>query len=528
MLDIVWIAIAFALGLGVRQIGLPPLVGYLIAGFVLHGFGVESEETIQHFSELGVTLLLFTIGLKLKLGSLAQPQVWGVASIHMTVAIGLLAPILMGLEYLGVPLIAGLSWGGCVLVAFALSFSSTVFAVKVLEEKGELGAYYGTIAIGILIMQDLAAVVFLAFSAGKMPTLWALGLLALIPARRLIFRLLQRSGHGELLVLFGLTLALGGYQVFELVGIKGDLGALILGVMIAPHPKSAELAKALLGFKDLFLVGFFLGIGLGGAPTLAIDGIALLLVLALPLKLWLFQRLLLAFMLRGRTALLTSLSLANYSEFGLIVAAIGVERGWLGAEWLTIIALALSVSFVLAAPLNAKSHEIYERLSPRLCRLQREQRLGAESEIDPGDADVLVLGMGRIGTGAYDAMAAQSGSKPVGIDADPDVVKSHQEAGRNVVQGSATDADFWHRLQCRGGSFRLVLFTMPKVSENLFAATHLKAEGFDGTMGAVAKYEDEAQMLREAGVELVFNLYAEAGAGLAQHVCAGVAARASD
>ena len=523
MLDVVWIAIAFVLGLGVRQVGLPPLVGYLAAGFVLHGLGVEGNETIDRVSDLGVTLLLFTIGLKLKLKSLAQPQVWGVAGIHLVLAVGLLVPVLVGLDALGLPYLAALDWPSAALLAFALSFSSTVFAVKLLEEKGELGSYYGTIAIGILIMQDLAAVVFLAFSTGKLPTPWAFLLLLLIPARPLILRLLERCGHGELVVLYGLTLALGAYQVFDLVGVKGDLGALILGVMVASHPKSKELADGLLGFKDLFLVGFFLSIGLGGAPTLTMDLIAVLLIAVLPLKFWLFHRLLLLFRLRARTSLLAALSLTNYSEFGLIVLAIGAELGWIAPEWLTIGAVGLSLSFLLAAPLNARSHEIYERLSPSLCRVERKQRLPAEAQIDPGDANVLVLGMGRVGTGAYDAMVFQRGRRPVGVDADADVVRRHQQDGRRVIQASATDPDFWHRLDCKGGSLRLVLLAMPKLSENVFAARHLKAEGFDGIIGAIAQFIDDEPVLQEAGVDMVFNLYAEAGAGFAQHVCTGIA-----
>ena len=87
MLDVIWISLAFGLGLLSRLVGLPPLVGYLVAGFVLHFFGVEADDVIKEFSELGVTLLLFTIGLKLKLRTLGAPQVWGTASIHMAAVI---------------------------------------------------------------------------------------------------------------------------------------------------------------------------------------------------------------------------------------------------------------------------------------------------------------------------------------------------------------------------------------------------------------------------------------------------------
>jgi glutathione-regulated potassium-efflux system ancillary protein KefC len=131
---------------------------------------------------------------------------------------------------LGVPYLDALDHRKALILAFALSFSSTVFAVKVLEEKGEMGSLYGTIAIGILIVQDLAAVLFLAFSLGKVPMLWSLLLFALIPLRGVIGRILDRAGHGELLLLFGITFALGGAQLFEALHIKGDLGALLLGI----------------------------------------------------------------------------------------------------------------------------------------------------------------------------------------------------------------------------------------------------------------------------------------------------------
>lgn len=525
MLDVIWISLAFALGLLGRQVGLPPLVGYLVAGFVLHLYGVVADDVIKEFSELGVTLLLFTIGLKLRIRGLAAPHVWGAASIHMAVAITLFALLLLVLGAGGVPYLGGMEPATALFLAFALSFSSTVFAVKVLEEKGEMGTIYGSTAIGILIMQDLAAVIFLVFSAGKVPSLWSLLLFLLIPARPLVFKILSRSGHGELLVLFGLTLGLGGAHLFELLNVKGDLGALILGMLVASHPKAEELSKSLLSLKDLFLVGFFLSIGLSGTPTADMALVAFLLLLAVPAKAWLFHRLLALFKLRARTAFLASLSLANYSEFGLIVAAIGASSGWLTPDWLTIIAIALSLSFVAASPLNGKSHELYERFRARLRQVQRSERIAAEAEIDPGDADVMVVGMGRVGIGAYDSLQDEKGRNPVGIDANPYVVDKQQEDGRNVIRGSATDADFWQRMQLDHGSIRLVLLTLPQLSENVFAAEHLVEGGFDGEIGAIAKFPDDEPALTDAGVTLVFNLYAGAGSGFARHACAEAGAR---
>jgi Trk K+ transport system NAD-binding subunit len=184
-------------------------------------------------------------------------------------------------------------------------------------------------------------------------------------------------------------------------------------------------------------------------------------------------------------------------------------------------ALALAFSFIAASPAASRSHAWHESMSHWLRRRERARRLPDEAEIDPGDANAMVVGMGRIGCGAYDELAHERGLRPVGIDADPDIIARHQKQGRYVLMGSATDADFWHRLHVDDGHLRLVLLAMPQVSENLFAAEHLAKEGFTGTIGAIAKYPEDEQALRAAGVQRVFNLYAEAGAGFAQHICAG-------
>jgi len=228
MFDAAWIGIAFLLGMGARLIGLPPLVGYLAAGFVLFGLGIDTGGTLDHVAEIGITLLLFTIGLKLQLGTLLRPQVWAVTSIHMLLVSLALPAALLGAGAAGLAFASDLKPATALLIGFALSFSSTVFAVKVLEDKGELSSIYGRTAIGILIMQDIAAVVFLAASTGKMPNAWALLLVpGLVPLRWLLHRIMDRAGHSELLILFGLAIALGGAQIFDLAGIKGDLGDVI-------------------------------------------------------------------------------------------------------------------------------------------------------------------------------------------------------------------------------------------------------------------------------------------------------------
>ena len=157
MPEALWISFAFVLGLTVKAIGLPPLVGYLAAGFVLSGLSaatdlaIEATDVLEHIAHLGVLLLLFTVGLKLKLRSIISPEVIGGSLLHFGITCAVFAP--------GLYLLMELTWQTAFLLAIALSFSSTVLAAKVLETKRELRAFHGRVAIGILIMQDLIALV---------------------------------------------------------------------------------------------------------------------------------------------------------------------------------------------------------------------------------------------------------------------------------------------------------------------------------------------------------------------------------
>ena len=521
-MDPIWITLAFLMGFAVRQVGLPPLVGYLAAGFVLNGIGLQGGDVLEIISDLGVQLLLFSIGLKLKVKSLFKPQIWATGAIHMLITVVFYSAAIFGLSLTGTSLLGSLDFKTSLLIAFALSFSSTVFAVKVLEEKGEMASLHGRTAIGILIIQDIAAVIFLTFSLGKMPSWWALALIGLLPVIRFLLKaILERSGHGEILILAGMFMALVvGAAAFDMVGLKPDLGALVIGLLLADHPKASELSESLLGFKDIFLVGFFLTIGLAGAPTFEALGIAALLVIAVPLKVVLFYFLLTRFRLRARTSLLTSLSLANYSEFGLIVSYVGARNGWIGSEWLVVMAIALSITFVIAAPLNTGAHRIYIRTAERLRKFETSTRLPEEVPIDTGEANIAIFGMGRIGTGAYDHLRERYGTKVIGFDYHSEVVKKHQEAGRNVIKGDPMDLDFWERANTEDHQVNLVMLAMTSLRENIEVAKLLKSSPYyQGMIAAVARFDDEVEALKEAGVDSAFNIYGEAGAGFAGHIC---------
>jgi len=523
MLEPLMIALAFAAGFAAQLVRLPPLIGFLAAGFVLNALGFERTATLDTIANLGVTLLLFSIGLKLDIRTLMRGEVWGSATLHIVGSTLMFAAMLFVLKSLGLAMASGLGWTAMVLLGFALSFSSTVFAVKVLEERSELGSLYGRIAVGILVMQDVFAVIFLSATSGSLPSPWAVCLVLLWPAARLMKLMLDRVGHGDLQVLYGAFLSLVvGYALFEAVGVKGDLGALIIGMLLASHPSTAGLAKSLFHLKELFLVGFFLSVGLGALPNVSMVLMALLLLLLLPLKSALYYAVLMPFRLRTRTGVLATLSLTNYSEFGLIVAAIAATAGWLSDDWLVVISLAVAGSFVLAAPLNAASERLYARLNGPLSRFEARSLMAADQPISIEQVDAVVLGMGQIGSGAYLRLTQGHGLKVLGVDNNPDKLAAHRTAGRHVIEGDAVDSDFWDKLVICA-SVKLVLLAMPGHAGNVYALQQLKHRAFAGRIAAIVSYPEEIEVLRGLGADAVFHVYDEAGGAFADDALAGIA-----
>ena len=519
MKELIWIGPALIFGLMAARIGLPPMVGYLIGGFVLNIFGVSDPVFLTEIGSLGVTLLLFTIGLKLNIGSLLKPYVWAGATLQMLAVVLIFGILIFWISLGGLTLFTGIDISAAFIIAFALSFSSTVFAVKTLEEKGEMGSRHGQVAIGILIMQDIIAVVFLAMSTGKIPSIWALGLFALIPLRPVFINLMTRAGHGELLILYGFSLTFGAYALFDFLGLKGDLGALIIGMMLAGHPSASGMSKSLNGFKEFLLVGFFLSIGTVGNISFSALLVAFLLALAVFIKVDLYYLILSAFRLRSRTSAFVSFNLANYSEFGLIVGAIAYANDWISGDWIVIISLALTFSFIMAASLNKHSRKIFGRLKNYLKRFERNRPLQDDIPIDCGNARIAIIGMARLGTGAYDTLREKYGDVLIGTDPDQAVVQRHQVKGRNVILADATNEDFW--ISSHGNNMSIILLAKRQFEENISVARLIRQyKGKIQYIVTVAEYPDQVELFKAEGVNAVWDFDTEAGTGFAEEVIA--------
>ncbi|MFK8014009.1 MAG: cation:proton antiporter [Gammaproteobacteria bacterium] len=513
-MDILWLVFAFVCGLGIKLLGLPPLIGFLIAGFALNAVGVEPNATLDTLANLGITLMLFTIGLKLNLHDLVKREVWVGTLSHLALWMISVVSLSLVVATASIGVLGGLELESAALLAFALGFSSTVCVIKVLEESGELKTRHGRLAMAILVMQDLIAVAFLAVATGETPSIWALALIGLWFARPVLRLALNHAGHGEMLPLTGFVLALGGYELFDLVGVKGDLGALLLGMLLSGHAKASELTKSLMDFKDLFLIGFFLSIGLTALPNLEMFAVACALCLVLGIKALLFFGLLTRLGLRARTSFLAALVLSDYSEFGLIVIALCVSTGWLAEPWLVISALAVAISFVMTSTAYRVAHGFYARHKGTMRRFEKTQRLPEDQVFRPREAEILVVGTGRVGRGAFKALHKMAGDRVWGMDASRALIEQQRAQGMRVFVGDAENADIWEMIDV--SQIRLVLLAVASVGDNRNISAQLRHAGYTGAIAAIARYDDEVATLNAAGIDKVFNFFTEAGAGFAE------------
>ncbi len=511
---VTYLAVVFGCGLAAWLVRMPPLIGFLAAGFILNGMGVPQLEELPLMSDIGVTLMLFAIGLRLDLRSLLGKEVWLTAAGHMvlTAAVGTGFLFLLGvLGAFGPEDLQVLA-----VIALVMSFSSTIFVVKILQDRGDEQALYGRICIGVLIMQDIAAVAVISISRGTPPSPYSLGLVVVVPLLAWLARDWHKLGHGEMGALFGIAMALiPGYALFEWLGLSGSLGALIMGLILAPSVGSDELSRTLFTVKELLLVGFFVSIGFMGMPTLENVEIGLLLLLLLPIQAALYWVILWGLGLRNRTSVLTSLLLSNYSEFALIVAAMGVEAGWLSQHWMLSLVIAVSAGFVLSSLFNPRNASEASRFAHRLPTRPPHKIHPDDRPVEIGDANAIVLGMGRVGRATYQQLRDEHGFRVVGVEHDPNRIHDLHERGFDVVEGDATDFDFWARV-VRNDMVKIVVLAMPSQHANIDALRELRRIGYKGgTVAAVAQYREDVEELEDLGLDVVVHLYAGAGEALA-------------
>jgi glutathione-regulated potassium-efflux system ancillary protein KefC len=510
MEEILFISVAFVLGYVFIRLGLPPLLGYLAGGFLLATFGYSSSPAIDHLAHIGVILMLFTLGMKIRLRNFLQPEVAVSALSQIVISVVLLS----GLFFV-IGMSAGLSTSQTILLSILLGVASTVIAAKGLENKGELDFYHGRLAIGILVMEDIILIGILAFTGLKAPSVWAFSLLLLPFLKPVAVRILRSIKDAELLLLYGIFMALAGAYLFEFFHLSAELGAFCMGLLHSGEEKSQELKEKLWGLREAFLIGFFLQIGLTGAPGWQDLIYAFVLVLFLPIRVGIFFAILTRFRLRARTSFMAAASLASFSEFALITGAVAISVGLLPETLLITLATTVAISFLVGAPVNKKANSIYNRFEDVLLRFESKKDRSDAEPNSIGTANFIIVGMGRTGTAAYEYLV-DSGQKVVGFDTDPGVLEENRAKRRRVLYGDANSQSLWENLDL--SNVQGVVVSIREEDSKLSVIETLRSRGFEGAISALVESEEQADTLRTAGVDTILNPLVQAGSELAERV----------
>ena len=488
------------------RLGLGSVLGYLIAGCIIGPWGlrlVTDAESILHFAEIGVVLMLFVIGLELDPQRLwkLRASVFGGGALQMLVCGLLLGAFCMAL---------GLRWQVAVLIGLTLGLSSTAIAMQAMNERNLMVSQMGRSAFAVLLFQDIAAIPLVAmipllaasggattlgaFTLSALKVVAALAIVVLIGryVARPALRFVARTGLREVFSAVALFLVFGFGLLLEEAGLSMAMGAFLAGVLLASSESRHALESDIEPFKGLLLGLFFIGVGMSidfGTLVTHPLRIIILLVGFLVIKtlvLWLIAR---PLKVPGKQRRWFAVLLGQGSEFAFVVFGTAQSASVLDPEWAKALTLAVALSMA-ATPLLLV---LLTRLDSKTTGQQREA-----DEIDEEQPRVIIAGFGRFGQIAG-RLLLSSGVKMVVLDHDPDHIETLRKFGMKVFYGDATRVDL---LESAGAGKAEVLINAiddPKANLQL---TELAKEHFPHLqIVARARDVDHFIRLRQAGVE---------------------------
>ena len=414
-------------------------------------------------------------------------------------------------------------------VAVALTFSSTIIIVKLLSDKREVDSLHGRIAVGFLIVQDIVVVLVMigltafgqaeeGINIGREALVILLkGALMLIGVallmRYVLPGLLQRMAHSsELLMLFAIAWAVLGASIGDLLGFSKEVGAFLAGISIASTAYREQVAARLVSLRDFLLLFFFIELGasldilnLGGQLGTAMI-FSLFVLVGNPL----IVMAIMGYMgYRKRTGFLAGLTVAQISEFSLILAALGLSLGHLGQDTVGLITLVGLITISVSTYMILYSHPLYARLAPWLSIFERKvaYRELSTTAGDEEKVDILLIGLGRFGASVATNLR-QQGCRLLAVDFDPQAVQYHTRDGYAVRYGDAEDPEFIASLPLSRATW--VVSTVRDRAINRMILHGLKQQGYKGKVAISAAGSYDARFFEQAGVDMVLVPYTDA------------------
>ena len=455
------IVMAWLFGVGAFVARQPLILAYLVAGFVIGPFGlkwVQSEQSISIIAELGLIFMLFMIGLEIDLKKIVRAG----NVILMTSAVQILGSFALALVFfLAIGLALGDGRFDAVYAAAAVSLSSTVIIVKVLYDKFELDTLPGRVTLGVLVMQDLFAILFLAIqpslgdlqidvvllSVVRVGALLAVVLLMSRFTLPHLFRLIARLP--ELVLVGALAWCFAAAEFAAALGLSREMGALVAGVSLSTFPYALDVTAKVTSLRDFFITLFFVALGMTiPLPTGAVIGLALAIA-----GFTLVSRLITVFpplyaMRQGlRASLLPAINLAQISEFSLVLLQVGVQSGQVTPSIASATSLAFVILAVLSTFLMMRSDRLTRLAIPAFKAVGFRDLGGTDAEAEDEATKghrILILGFYRVASSLLGEIERRQPMlmEQVGVvDFNPNAYHALQARGVAVHYGDIAHAD---------------------------------------------------------------------------------------
>lgn len=513
-LDIGVIIIVAGVGAYLARILKQPLIpAYILVGILLGPALniITDKAVIASLSEIGIAFLLFSVGLELNLKKLKD--VGSVATVGGLVHMGLL----FGASYAAFRLLQYNNLTS-VYVGLIIMFSSTLVVVKLLSDKNELDTLHGRIIIGVLLMQDIVAIValtmlssigesllssvFLMFIKGFF--IFFIGLVLAKLAFETVFKFAAKDD--ELLFILSIMIMFAFAILYESIGLSIVIGAFVAGLLIGSLPYNLEIIGRVKGIKEFFAVIFFVSIGLELIPvSLGKILVPLLVMLGLNfIFLPIITMLILAFFgYKKRTAFLTSISLAQISEFSLIIASLGFSKGHISSEIFSLAILVAIITIGLTAYLIKFDDNLYQLIGRRLTWFEKLSRHNKEllSNLEEGAKHkVVLIGYDRIGYSIFQKLKKMQKNVVI-VDLNPDIIRQLISQKIPCIYGDIGDLDIIKRLKLE--EIEMVISTIPEQHENLLLIKKVREQNPEATIIVTSYTAEEALELYEQGADYV-------------------------
>lgn len=507
------ILIAALLSVVVKFLRQPLILAYLLAGVIITSFGffdIDSNTLFSTFSDMGIMFLLFLVGLEINYSSLRV-----VGKSTLILAFGQI--IITVLSAFGLSVLLGFSLMSSLYLGAGLTFSSTIIVVKLLGDRHDLNSFYGKISVGVLLMQDVVAIMLLILLAGKNSgehSSWegflitlginaALFFAAIMLSRFVfpkIFRMVAMRSH-ELLFLLSLAWVFIMAAVATKLGLSVEIAGFLAGMALANSSEHFQIAAYIKPLRDFFTIIFFVLLGSsfafsgGSSVWLPVLVLSLFVLVVKPLVIMMLMG---ALGHRRRSGFLSGIALAQVSEFSLILCALGVRLGQIDNTTVSVLTMTAIISIVVSGYFSIYADYIYQFLKKFLYIFERRQVSKEFIFENVPMRPIILVGFHRTGKSIMNNL---NKNKVLVVDFDPDAAKTARSLGMPAVLGDIADIDIMELTHLKQA--KLIICTSPDISDNLRLLSHISSWEKPPKVIVRASTEHESGRLYNAGASYV-------------------------